>query len=231
MPDVPEAAEPEGVVDNGFEKTLRLLVLGESTMAGVGVKTHEEGFAGNLARALSQKFEANIAWKVYAKSGFTAEDVRMNIVPTITETPADLIVIGLGANDAFELHTPWKWRRDVQQLIKTLQENFKETPIAFASLPPIKTFPAFTPLIQLVLGHLVHLFGETLEEMINNFENVFFHAEEMTLEKMKAHLPKDKHLQDLFSDGVHPSQLSYGIWAEEFSAFLVNEIDEDFIHS
>lgn len=60
IPKLPAAKGTEGMINIDAARTLRLLILGESTMAGVGVETHEEGFAGSLAKELAQKLEANI---------------------------------------------------------------------------------------------------------------------------------------------------------------------------
>lgn len=87
-------------------------------------------------------------------------------------------------------------------------------------MPPIKIFPAFTPLIQLVLGNLVNLLGEELERVVAKYDKVFYHAIEMNWETLKADLPKEQELKDFFSDGVHPSKLTYQLWAKDISDFL-----------
>ena len=93
VPDLPEARGTEGVYNSEHSslKPLQLLTIGESTIAGVGVATHEEGFTGTLAKELSQLFQETVNWKVYAKSGYTAKKVTQTIIPEITEKDADLI--------------------------------------------------------------------------------------------------------------------------------------------
>lgn len=50
VPELPEAKGPEGsvLVEPPASKKLRMLTIGESTVAGIGVETHEEGFSGTL---------------------------------------------------------------------------------------------------------------------------------------------------------------------------------------
>lgn len=109
VPTLPEAKDPEGTcwVHKTNPQKLRIITLGESTLAGVGVATHQEGFTGSFAAQLADNLEFNIVWKVYAKSGFTAKEIRDNIVPTVIDAPTDLILVGTGGNDAFTLNTPW----------------------------------------------------------------------------------------------------------------------------
>ncbi|MEM9261385.1 MAG: hypothetical protein AAGA62_17225 [Bacteroidota bacterium] len=76
VPKLPEAKEPQGLVPGPSDKLLRLICLGESTIAGVGVTTHAEGFTGALARALGAGLRTQVQWRVYARSGFTLQRVR-----------------------------------------------------------------------------------------------------------------------------------------------------------
>ena len=93
IPDFPEATGLEGIAKNEVDNQFKLIVLGESTMAGVGVDTNEEGFAGSLARELAQQLKQTIHWKVYAKSGYNARKVATEIFPNITETKADMVCL------------------------------------------------------------------------------------------------------------------------------------------
>lgn len=225
IPDLPEANHPQGQVAGNPAHRLRLVILGESTVAGVGVKTHKEGVSGSLARELSAKTTAQIDWKVYAKSGYTAKLVRTKLVPLIKEKQLDLIVIGLGGNDAFHLNPPFRWASEIEQLIKLLQQQFGDTPIAFMNMPPIKTFPAFTPLIKFFVGNLVELLGASLKKVCQRYPNVYFDASILSTEDwpQKHGIKPEPGL--FFSDGVHPSKLTYQLWAKDFADFLIqNEI-------
>lgn len=219
VPRLPEATGPEGVCGPGSNGVIRLLCIGESTFAGVGVKTHEEGFAGSLARALSEQLDAEVQWKVYAKSGYTARAVKDKMVPRVTETAADLIVIGLGGNDAFTLNTPWAWQRDVRGLIEALRQRFGDTPIVFANMPPIREFPAFTPLIRFTIGNHVEILGEALQAITAELPNVYFSSRTITLRDWITRLGVDASPADFFSDGVHPSRLTYQAWAKDLAEF------------
>ena len=64
VPTLPEATGTEGKAEKNPNRTLKLITIGESTIAGVGVDTHEEGFTGTIAKELSQKLDTDIEWKV-----------------------------------------------------------------------------------------------------------------------------------------------------------------------
>ena len=214
MPQLPDAKGIQGVsLADTPRGNLSLLTIGESTIAGVGVQTHQEGFSGSLAKELSQRFQFHVEWKVYARSGFTAKSVRKNLVPQIQETATNLIVIGLGANDAFTLNTPGRWRRHVRRLITDLQATCPEATIVFCNMPPIKDFPAFTSLMRFSIGNLVEILGKELVTLVREFEGVYYYDRMITLQDWIERFDMDVTAADFFSDGVHPSKLTYQTWA------------------
>jgi len=219
VPRLPEAKGKEGIVKHHSKTVFQLLCLGESTMAGVGVGTHEEGFAGSLAKALSHVIEANIEWEVIAKSGYTAKQVAEKLVPKIGNQP-DLIVIGLGGNDSFQLNSPMQWKKDIQALINIIRVKHPSTPIAFTNMPAIKEFPAFTWPIRFVVGGLGALLGEALSEVVEINNNVYFSSEVIDLNVWTKRYNVKNVKSDFFSDGVHPAKLTYQVWAKDFAIFL-----------
>lgn len=220
VPVLPEAAGPEGKCNTGSGSSLKVLYLGESTIAGVGVETHTEGFAGTLSLLISQKLDTSVAWKVYAQSGYTALDIQKKMLPVITESTADLIVIGLGGNDAFTLNTPWKWKAHIRALINSLQKQFVNTPLLFLNMPPIKEFPAFTPLIKFSIGNLVEILGEELAVVVADFKDVYYCAHNITLTDWAKRLDTDGDVTAFFSDGVHPAKITYQFWAKDVYMFV-----------
>jgi lysophospholipase L1-like esterase len=221
VPRLAEAQGTEGSVTIGATKTIRMIAIGESTIAGVGVETHEIGFTGTLAKELAAKLNVNVDWKVYAKSGYTAKKVTEKLIPIIFERKIDLIVIGLGGNDAFALNSPSRWSKQIVALIDAVKNKFGEAPIAFANMPPIKEFPAFTSLMKFTLGNLVELLGEELEKTIDNKSNVYYQRNTITLKDWTVRMNINGSEKDFFSDGVHPSQLTYQTWAKDFAMFIV----------
>jgi len=224
VPQLPEAREPSGFAKNEDSNSeVKLITIGESTIAGIGVDRHEEGFSGTLARELANKLGTNVSWKVYARSGYTAAMISKKIIPKIKEEYADIIVIGLGGNDAFTLNTPRKWRKEMTALIEQINEKFQGAAIFFCNMPPIKEFPAFTPLIKSSIGNLVEILGRELEIVVRGYENVSYFNEKITIENWceRFNISKDS---EFFSDGVHPSKLTYQTWAKEVANGIAQNI-------
>ncbi|NND34523.1 MAG: SGNH/GDSL hydrolase family protein, partial [Saprospiraceae bacterium] len=160
---------------------------------------------------------------VYGKSGYTAQQVLKHILPTITETQTDLIVIGLGANDAFKLNHPVRWNRQIRSLIEQLRNKFPQAPIAFISVPPIKEFPSFTSLLRLTIGNLIELLGAELRLIVNDYPHVFYRGHNLTVKEWCDRFGIENNPAIFFSDGVHPTALTYQLWAQDFAQYLIEK--------
>jgi len=223
VPRLPEATGIEGNIKTNSDKSLRLLCIGESSMAGVGAETHEEAIGGTIAKELSKQLGSNIYWRVYARNGYTAKRVRFKILPKITERNFDIIVIALGANDSFAMNSPKTWRQHIIDLLKDTQSLFSDTPIVFMNMPPIKEFPAFSSLIRFSVGNLVDMLGKELEQTITLFDDVYFSKEVITVESWKKKYQVEGQASEFFSDGVHPSKFTYQVWARDVVDFIIEK--------
>jgi lysophospholipase L1-like esterase len=223
IPQLPEATGAEGICEVYSNQTFQLITVGESTIAGVGASTHENGFTGTLAKTISEQLATTTSWKVYAKSGYTAKRVKEEIIQNINEKSIDLIVIGLGGNDSFKLHTPKQWNKDIRELIQNIKIKYPETTIFFINMPPIKEFPAFTSTIKFVMGNLVLHFGKELEKVVNDFEHVHYYSKTIIFNDYIESINLDLTTADFFSDGVHPSELAYQIWAKDVANYIMEK--------
>ena len=223
VPDLPEAKNPGGLIQCREKSTFNLLVVGESTMAGVGIQDHKDGFACSLAKHLSQHLKQTVRWEVQAMSGYTAQQIHTLLIPKIEMKTADLIVIGTGANDAFALNTPKTFSRNITKVVKQLKAQYTKSPIVFINMPPISYFPAFTKLMQFCLGHWVRLNGEKLDDITYHFSNTYFMKEEIKPEDWFDKYDDFENIHDMFSDGVHPSKKTYQLWAFETFKYALEQ--------
>jgi lysophospholipase L1-like esterase len=75
------------------------VVLGDSTAQGIGAPSWEEGYVGQLRRALEDGSERS--WRVVnlSKSGARTDDVLDRQLPALAGMNADLVTCAIGAND------------------------------------------------------------------------------------------------------------------------------------
>ncbi|MEL6923847.1 MAG: SGNH/GDSL hydrolase family protein [Bacteroidota bacterium] len=219
VPSLPEADDRVGSIGAGAP-VFNLLSLGESTIAGVGVTSQKEGVTGTLAQLLAEQRQCQVDWKVVARSGYTAKRVEQKLLKHIGDFQPDMILLGLGGNDAFMLTGLSKWKRHMDSLLKTLTGRFPDTPIVLTNMPPIKEFPAFSRLIRFFIGNLVELQSDALEGVVQQYPNVWFNSEIIRFDEWLKRYPSDLPKSAFFSDGVHPSGLTYQIWAKDMFRYM-----------
>jgi lysophospholipase L1-like esterase len=217
FPDLPEAKNPSG--SNGHGEPLELLMLGESSIAGVGVADHRDCISGQLAAALARLTGHTINWQVIAKSGYTATQVGKRLVSRIPDQKFDMMIIGLGGNDTFRLNTPWFWKNAMRELVKSLHEKHPEAQIVITCMPPVHTFIAFSRLFRFFLGNLTKLHGREMKRLAREFGYLSYFDYVVSLSDWISH-SEARDPGDFFSDGVHPSALTYRLWGQDTARFI-----------
>ena len=65
----------------GSGAPLRLLVVGDSSGAGVGVARQDEALVGHLSRSLAGSLNVEVVWQLVAKSGVTTAQALLYALP------------------------------------------------------------------------------------------------------------------------------------------------------
>jgi lysophospholipase L1-like esterase len=152
MPRLPAAAGKACGVAAGACPPLRLAVLGESTVAGVGATTHAEGLTGQLAVALARDTGHAVAWQAAGRVGLTARQAAA-LVPQLPKAHTDLLVIVLGINDVLAFTPPARWAEHLLNLIGDAREHLgRAAPVLIAGVPPAGQLPALPQPLRGVLG-------------------------------------------------------------------------------
>jgi lysophospholipase L1-like esterase len=198
-PRLPDAAGPAfGVVNDGGV-LFRLLVVGESTVAGVGAPDHESALTGQIARALALRCgDRAIHWRAVGKSGATARDLLSGDVE-----PADAIVIALGVNDVLRFGSGQRFASDLKALIAVLRKG-RATPVVLAGVPPMGRFPALPQPLRALLGWR----AASLERAARRLDAI--HCDSVV----------EANPVMFASDGFHPSPAGYARWGSEIAKVI-----------
>ena len=155
---LPEAAGPRaGVTSHG--PPLRLLVVGDSAAAGVGVADQNEALLGQTVAALAQHY--TVHWQLIARTGATTAGTLKHL----QKTPAaafDVAVTSLGVNDVTARRTLPLWLEQQQALVTLLRSKFQVQRIVLSGLPPVHKFPALPQPLRWYVGSEVRRFDQAL---------------------------------------------------------------------
>lgn len=197
---------------------LRLLVLGESTAVGMGVATHSDGLAGQLARRLADTTGRAVRWVVSGRSGATLRRIRHRLLAELPPEPAgyDLIVLLAGVNDVLSRCSPDRWTTHMTAVRDELRRHLApDGRIVLTGVPSFADFPSLPrPLSTCLDQHARRLDART---------SAF--ADDRVLwvssrEVMAAGTAEDRPADWFAADGFHPGKRGYAEWAAAIAARL-----------
>ncbi|WP_116952954.1 SGNH/GDSL hydrolase family protein [Jiangella endophytica] len=190
-----------GTVGSGGEAPLRVAVLGESTAAGSGVDSHDDGFAGALADALAARSGRPVDWEVAAQFGATARRVRYRLLPRLTGD-YDVAVLLAGANDVLTRRPPADWGADLAVIVDGLAARAAR--VVVAGVPPFGLFPALPRTLRRYLGERAAALDEVARQVCAARPGATW-----TTVGSDDPPPMDFFCADRF----HPSATGYRLWA------------------
>ncbi len=136
---LPPAAGPiSGAIGRG--PTRRLLLVGDSIIAGVGVEQLVDALPGQLARALAERHRCRIEWHAHGDNGASCADLSRQL-PSIPAIKADWIFLSVGVNDVTRLTTTRAWRQQLTALLTALTIHSPNASVLLAGVPPMARFP------------------------------------------------------------------------------------------
>jgi len=199
-PRLPDAAQPWHGELEGPEP-LRLLVLGDSTAAGVGAETQDAALPGNLARELAARTGRGVVWRAVGRNGATSHDLVTDYLGDAVSEPVDIVFLSIGANDALGLRPRWAFARDIRTLLTRLREV---SPVVLVS-----SLPAFFrfELLPNPLRWNLYLHSQSLEDA----------ARAIVARTPGVHMspPPPPYTPGFFAtDLFHPSASGYRDWAQ-----------------
>jgi lysophospholipase L1-like esterase len=202
IPILPDAATPwSGSLD--APDPVRLLVLGDSTAAGVGARTQDDALPGNIARELHTHWGRGSTWNAIGENGATARDIVDRYLSSATVAEYDLIFLSIGANDALHIRSRGAFRRDVRCILRRLRARNPEALILVSSLPAFFRFESLPNPLRWIL----YLHSSSLEaaarRVVAGEPGVIMSP------------PPPPYTAGFFaSDQFHPSASGYHDWAE-----------------
>ncbi len=203
---LPEPPGPRsGTVGTG--RPLRLLILGDSSAAGVGVSHQDDALLGQVTRRLAPHF--TVHYKLLAVTGSRTGDV-LSWLDDLPSVDFDVVVVALGVNDVTKGVSLRRWLRQQSLLLDRLVKDFGAKYVAVSGLPPMRDFPLLPQPLRWVLGRQAERFDRALHQMVQ-------------LRKDSSAITIDLRLglHNMSPDGFHPGAAVYAAWADEVAAQIM----------
>lgn len=205
IPMLPEASG-ERAGSAGAGQPLRLLVLGDSAAAGVGVGHQRDALAGQLENQLQSDFL--LQWELFAISGATTKST-LEKLPELSGKRFDVVVISLGVNDVTSGSLLRSWLNRQQLLRQFCFESLNSKLLIFSGLPPMHGFPALPQPLRWYLGRRATQFTEAMQRELADKPDCIY---------LDLRVSEDMSL--IADDGFHPGPGVYRYWGESAAATI-----------
>jgi len=211
---LPEAGgNDEGLAGQGDDPA-KLLVIGESTVAGLGARTHDLALAGQFAKRLSERIRRPVRWNAIGRNGVTARRTIDELVPAIPVQGFDYVLVGIGGNDVMKLSSPVKWRRDMLELLGILRTKNPDAVIFITNCPMIVASPIMPQPIKSILWRLSKMHNANIMEFTRDLKRIFYYPQ-----------PAEFTVDGFFADGLHPSEKGYGDWSAAMMKYFAENYE------
>lgn len=182
----------------------RLLVVGDSTAAGVGVESQRDGLPGNLARAIRRRLGRGVEWTVVARSGATTGNIRHFFLGLATRQQFDLVFLSTGVNDVMQLRASRDFTDDLTAIVERFGEVNPRAHVLLPGIPRMEQFASLPDPLGRILGARAYRLNVTARHRVVDQHPLVIHTP-----------PWPIHSPGFFAtDGFHPAAAGYHAWAE-----------------
>ena len=205
---------------------LRMVVLGDSTTAGVGVDRPEDSLPYHLAERMAATERRAVHVVSYGWAGARVADLVRQQLPRALQPlraseavpflpGADIVAVVIGSNDATHRTTPGRFRADLRTTLTGIRDAAPEARIVLAGIPSFRgALRGVEPLIFLTdqYARLLRPIGRSEAARVG-----------AAYADLAAELPERlRGRSDIFSlDRFHPSSVGYAAWADVIADALI----------
>ncbi len=217
---IPRLPEPAGAREGvtGIGTPIRLLIVGDSAAAGVGVGSQDEALLGRTLAHLSP--HARVSFRLIARTGATVEHA-LRMVRGENAESFDVAILSLGANSILSDLPVGVWLSRYDALVGELRQRFGVTLVIGSGLPPMGRFPSLPIPLRWYLGAQARRYDRALRAWAEVAEDVEYLSFGTQPGDPLHHAPL---IETMASDGFHPGPRIYDLWAQRASALTLRHV-------
>jgi acyl-CoA thioesterase-1 len=192
------------------------VALGDSTGAGVGAR--EGGYPARLFKRLLEHRPESRLTNLCVSGATTADVLRSQLQRGVAINP-DLVTLGIGINDIGHGLTLEQFSRNYEEILSTLKEKTRAQ-IVVTNIPDVSSAPRIPNFLRSEYQRQIARYSQKLEEIANRHGATVFDVYTMTHDELA------RHPEYFSSDGFHPSDEGYAMWAQKMWPTLARVIGE-----
>lgn len=205
--------ELDARVGFGGGEPVTLVVLGDSTAAGIGAESPSQTYPAILAARFARAIGRAVELKVLGVSGARVADVADTQAPKAVGLGPDVVVVAIGANDVTHLTPLGSVRAGMARTLDVLAGS--DATVIVAGAPDMRAIAWHQP-----LRWLAYLRGVQVAGAIEEVARARGVAVVELAERTGPHFARDP-ARHFSSDGFHPSGTGYERWADAIFPVLL----------
>jgi len=184
---------------------INYVAVGDSTGSGVGAR--HGGYVARLFRRMTAKRPDSKLTNLCFSGATTGDVLRQQLDSGIAAQP-NLVTLGIGINDIGHGVSLEQFSNNYEEILSSLRNKTGAT-IVVANIPDISSAPRIPVAVRGEYHQTIVRFNGKLEEIASRHNVTVFDIYTIT----HAQLPS--HPEYFSSDGFHPSDEGYELWAEK----------------
>ena len=203
----PPRGRPKGQIGEG-EAGTRLLILGDSSAAGVGAERIEDTLGPQLAALMHETTGSPVAWRNAGANSATAAQVRDYVVPHIEERNFTHVIIAVGTKDAKNFKTRSAFKNGFGSLLYAIHARWPDAEVFWSPVVAMPDVPALPASLGFILG--------LRAQIINSMGAQLCRERNATA---ISPLPVENP-EGFAIDGFHANAQGYKHWAQHIARFI-----------
>lgn len=197
---------------------LELVVLGDSTTAGVGSPSVAQSLPVLVAQQVADRTGREVHVIGQGISGARTDTVRGEQVPRLLEEGVDVVLVVVGSNDVTHL-TPW-WQMEARTaaLLDAAHER-AGAPVVLGGIPQFRTVPALLQPLRTLTGAYAVPLRRAQRAAVASTEAASFVDIAALASPRFIGVP-----ESMSADGFHPSEIGYGFWADALAPAVADAL-------
>ncbi|MEY2921013.1 MAG: hypothetical protein RL261_2318 [Pseudomonadota bacterium] len=200
-PTLPSPMGRAGRVGIGLGAPLRIIGVGDSIIAGTGVRNQSNSLTATYARLLQGRLQRDVEWRVHGINGATSASVLHKLAPAVPS--AHVYLLSIGVNDVIHGVEPHRFAANLEGTLELLRRKSPDAVILFGGLPPLDSFPALPWPLRSILAQRAKDLQRTAADVATRHPHTAC-----------FHFPPDMPREQFASDGFHPAEPACERWAE-----------------
>ena len=195
---------------------INYVALGDSTGSGVGAR--DGGYVLRLFNRLVERRPGSKLTNLCVSGATTQDLIRGQLERGVAADP-DLVTVGIGINDIGHGLTIEQFSKNYEEILTTLREK-THAQIVVTNIPDVSSAPRIPGSMRNTYQQQIISFSARLEEIAKRHGVAVFDVYTIT----KHELPS--HPEYFSSDGFHPSDAGYELWATQMWPTIAQVIGE-----